>query len=194
MPASTAIALLDSTSWSGDRSMIEPVLLILHVLAILWCWHRAVRSPVAARPGLGGPGSDNVVRRTWWMLAAALTTLAACRLSGVLPQLTHLGRDFAAAQGWYETRRPVQAVFLLAMLVALAITAGLIARGLRHQPPTSRLAAVAAACLLGLLVMRAVSLHQVEHLVGVQLGGLTVDRLAELAAVVAVILAASRSA
>lgn len=194
MSPAAAITLLDSTSWTGDRSTIEPVLAILHVLAVLWCARRAARRPDARQMSIATTASDRRERRTWLLLAAALAVLAAGRLFGILPHLTQVGRDIAMSQGWYETRRPVQAAILAILVVLVAIVAAGLARStVRDLASPSRLAALAATVLLGLLILRTVSLHPVEHALDVRLGPLTLDRAAELATAIVVILAASRS-
>ena len=109
------------------------------------------------------------VERIWLAVAVTLGLLLINRQFDVLDHLVQSLRRHAHADGWYERRKEYQAVVIAGLvLVGLALV-GAVAVALRHS--ARRLAVVVAAtvALVVFVCVRAVSLHDVDHLLG--LGG-----------------------
>ena len=115
----------------------------------------------------------------WFMAVATLLLLALNTLFTFDLLVVGLMRGVARATGWYEARRDVQALALVAIGTAGLATWG----ALRHRrvlaAPATRWLLTGLAVLAGLATLRAVSLHATDGLLNTRLAGLTVGRLSE---------------
>ncbi len=94
--------------------------------------------------------------------------------------LTAFGRCVAKAQGWYESRRAVQAA-IVAGLVLVATGAGLaLLRWLAPVRRQTRMAAAGLALIAAFVLVRAVGFHHVDALIGWRLGTARMNWVLEL--------------
>lgn len=157
-------------------------------------WHAGVRQsgwhPVAAAAAMAAiallclaagrsaraAGHPSLI---WFMAVAALLLLALNTLFTFDLLVVGLMRGVARASGWYEARRDVQTVSLVAIgTVGLATWGALCHRRVLAAPAT-RWLLTGLAVLAGLATLRAVSLHATDELLNTRLAGLTVGRLSE---------------
>ncbi len=95
-------------NWSpkiGDPTVMGWVTVAAYFLAA-WLSYRAYRAAhedVEPHPG---------VRRLWALLTGALVLLGINKQLDLQTAFTETGRWLAHSQGWYDDRRPVQAVFI----------------------------------------------------------------------------------
>jgi len=131
-------------------------------------------------------------RATWfWILLAVLLVLA-----GINKQLdlqswfTELARDVALEQGWYESRRRFQAVFvgtLLALVVAAMSALFWLSRSWMGSARTALLGVFA---LGAFVVVRAASFHHLDRFIGTTVLGLRVNWILEFGGISIIALAA----
>jgi hypothetical protein len=118
----------------------------------------------------------------WGALAVMLVGLGINKQLDLQTWLTLTGKRIAVAQGWYEKRRIVQALFIL--LVALgAIYCTLMAQRLVRRNPELRTALVGFVCLAGFVLVRAASFHHVDSLINFRLGGMRMNWMLELGSI-----------
>lgn len=118
----------------------------------------------------------------WWMTILVCTAAAVAPHVSILGWLSDLGRGVAKAQGWYAARRDYQ--------VEIAATIGLVgvallAAGLavtRPHLPRHLPAFLGGLALLGTLVLRTASMHDVDALLAHRFAGLTVTRWIDVGA------------
>lgn len=120
-------------------------------------------------------------RAFWAMLTVLLVLLAVNKQLDLQSALTAAGKCLARAQGWYGHRRVVQAAFIAALLAMAVIGLALAARTLRGALGRSALALLGLAAVLGFVMVRAVSFHHVDHLIGGRSLGLSNNFLFETA-------------
>ena len=149
----------------------------------------AIAAFVASR---GGRKRD---RRFWLAICVLLVVLGLNKELDLQTYVTVEGRELAKSFGWYEQRRLVQGVFLLALALAAVITVGALMKGLRRSPPPMKWAAVGIALLLIFILARAATFHHIDEWVTINFGGLRSGWWIELAgiAVIAVSAIAFRS-
>lgn len=102
----------------------------------------------------------------WRIIAMLLVLLGINELLDLQTLLTVVGREHAKANGWYEDRRWVQYVFVLA-LGAAAVLAGVALLRLIGRTHASVRLALAGLILIGLFVLlRAASFHHLNEILG----------------------------
>lgn len=159
----------------GDPTAIGWITVAAYVLAAWLAW----RNVAAAR-------RTAVPAGFWIALAALMVALGINKQLDLQTWFAQTGRDLSLAQGWYEQRRVVQAVFI-ALLVAAAVAAVLGARRywavLWHE---YRAAFAGVGLLLTFIVIRAASFHHIDMVLRTDLGATTLHRALEIVGVLAV--------
>lgn len=127
----------------------------------------------------------------WRGLLLGLILLGIDKQLDLQSALTELGRITARHQGWYDNRAPVQEAFIAATgilgLTLLAATASLVL-----EAPGATLSALAGGFSLLMFVMvRAVSLHQIDRLLSLDLAGLKYNWIIEMGALVWILASAT---
>lgn len=126
--------------------------------------------------------ADGVWPPFWWSTAAFLAALALARAGDIGSLMSRLGRGRAVEDGWYDSRRPIQAavvavvgtVWLLTVSIAVWRTPE---RRRRYLPVGVLLVTLAA---FG--AVRVVSLHHIDGVIhDVQIAGVRVGTVIEVA-------------
>lgn len=163
------------TRWSpglGDNHLMGWVTVLVYLAA-------AFGSARAAR-GLVPVGPDGRERRFWWIAFAILLFLAINKQLDLQSLLTMVGRCHASLAGWYDTRRTVQRIFVLAVAAGGVASIGLLAlllRGILGRVWPALLGLGFVCCFV---VIRAASFHHMDGLIGSTAMGLKVNWLLEL--------------
>jgi cation transport ATPase len=118
----------------------------------------------------------------WGILTALLIFLGVNKQLDLQTFLTLTMRRLAIAQGWYENRRMLQAIFVAA-IAAAGILSAVAMRGLMRRHSELRLPVVGFVLLLAFVVIRAASFHHVDQLINFRLGGLKMNWLLEIGAI-----------
>jgi len=121
----------------------------------------------------------------WFAIAAIMFVLALSRLVELGPLISEEGRELAKQQGWYDERRAyqrraVEAIAVAGSMVAAAGFIWLFAVPSRQYP----LALIAVVFLVCYVLIRAISLHEVDTvLYDRPIEGIRINALLELAAI-----------
>jgi hypothetical protein len=142
-----------------DLTIIGWLTVVEYFVACISCWRlgRKIEST-----------DDNALRerRIWLTISILLFALGITRLLDLQTALAEVGRSIAFSEGWYGRRR----VFQLAFIAGVSLTCLVIARALliwaRKTPFTTWLGATAAILVIGYVLIRAASLHQVDVFIG----------------------------
>lgn len=123
-------------------------------------------------------------------MAAMAIVLGVALALGVAAELVSYGREVAGSEGWYGERRPIQAAAILGTVAAGAVAALPLWLLAGRHVPALRPALVLLLGLLCYLVVRGISLHQVDAVLHRRPGdsAMRVGDLVELAWVVALTL------
>jgi hypothetical protein len=145
----------------------------------------AVGVTLAAR-NLAAAQRSGVPTSFWLALTGALLALGINKQLDLQSWFGQAGRDMAIAQGWYGSRRAVQAVFIALLgvgAVALLLWARRQWAGLWSE---YRWVFVGVALLLVFIVIRAASFHHIDEFIGIDVGVTTFGRALELAGVLVI--------
>lgn len=146
---------------------------------------------VLAWRNVGAARRTAVPESFWIALTVLMVVLGVNKQLDLQTWLSHVGRDMALEQGWYEQRRVVQAVFVAA-LAGGALATVLWARRQWHTLWHEYRAAFVGACvLLAFIVIRAASFHHIDMILRSDLGATALHRVLE---VVGVLIVAAGSA
>ena len=140
-------------------------------------WTFAVASILCALLGLGPKGRPE--RRFWLLLAVLMALLAVNKQLDLQSGLTAIGRCLSQRQGWYEGRRSVQALFVLALAAAAVLVLALIAIPLRHRLGRIWPAVLGAVFVAAFVMIRAVSFTHVDALLKLPVGAFRLNHLLE---------------
>jgi hypothetical protein len=166
-----------------------------YALAAALCWraatgHRGYPSFGGQVPQLVKPGVLTSSTGLWTGLTALFVVLAISKQLDLQSWLASIGRATARSEGWYERRRIVQAIFIIAVaaggLVVLPVLAWLTRRTWR----TTGLAVVGAAFLITFILIRAASLHHIDQLLGRKVLGLRLNWALEISSIACVAIGA----
>lgn len=159
------------------------------VAAYLIAAFLAGRSAQRARPP-----EENLERWFWRFTAVLLAFLAVNELLDLQTLLTAVGRAYARADGWYEDRRSVQFVFVLALGAAGLVTSIVLCWLTRTMDGAVRLAVVGLMFIGIFVLFRAASFHHLDVLFSRGTGPFNWGSLQEIAGIMIVLAAAARYA
>ncbi len=152
----------------GDPTLVGWISVVAYFAAALLSL-RAQRSSGPAR-----------VRAYWLTLAVVLALLGVNKQLDLQSWLTQSGRDLARAQGWMESRRAVQVLFLAGLSAVCLAASGGVLWWLRGVLARVRTSVIGFALLLGWVVARAASFHHLDLILGTRITGLPFNSLMEL--------------
>jgi hypothetical protein len=150
----------------------------------------ALCAVASARLYVGGARRTSIA--FWIVITLVMATMGLSRMVDLGPLLTEHGRDFARDYGWYEDRRSIQRtaveVVIIGGVVAACVAAAWLAFAAAPEHPLGALAVV---YLTTFVIVRAISLHQVDQLLyNHPVEGVRINALLELAGIGGVCLAA----
>jgi hypothetical protein len=126
--------------------------------------------------------------RAWTAIAVLLALLGVSELLQLQPATTNFGRSIAFDEGWYWHRQAIQAALTeIGAVITVVFSLGLFLSARR----TSLACAIALACavmIVGYILVRTVSLHQVDALLRRTTFGLQWNRIPEFAGSVIILL------
>jgi hypothetical protein len=176
----TALACAAQT-WTphwGDTDAGGLVLTALYLLATALAWL------VVARQGMA-PGRERVF---WGLTAVTVSLLMLNKQLDLQVLITATGRCLARLQGWYEDRRAFQ-LALTEALIAAALLIGIALVIWMRAVLWRNLLSLAGLGLLALFViLRVVSFHHVDQLLGTEILSLRANRLIEGLALILILL------
>ena len=175
-----AFAAMQDGHWHagiGDPTVFGWVTVLAYLVA---AWRCVVKVDESKQLG----GSYQI----WLYFAATLLFLGVNKQLDLQSWLTDAVRESAKAHGWYEDRRPVQALFIallgFGMLIALISLRLFLANSWRHYKLTW--AGIILLCTF--ILMRAASFHHFDILINRDILGLKINVILELGAIVLIVL------
>lgn len=121
------------------------------------------------------------IGRGFWAALIFLCLAIALTKHNALPQvLTGMMRCEERLGGWYLERRSLQGLALVWLQLGLVVLIVALAFGLRGRFWINALAAGGVVAMIGTGLLRTVSLHQIDALLRLPAGGMTVDSLLQL--------------
>jgi hypothetical protein len=129
-------------------------------------------------------------RALWWMLCFGLICLGINKQLDLQSAFTEFGRMLAREQHWYDQRRQLQTLFVLAVGVCGAGLAALLLYVTRRAPFPTRLAVLGAMAVLAFVVIRAASFHHIDGLLRLRWGWISANWLLEMGGILVVAFAA----
>jgi hypothetical protein len=126
---------------------------------------------------------SKVEKWVWLLLLCSFTFLCINKQLDLQSAMTEAFRQLAHAQGWYGERRAYQRMFIKALLVSSGVAAIAITRLTWSLPCSVKLAGLGFCFVLGYVLIRAVSFHDVDALIGMKLLTVRVNWLLELAGI-----------
>ncbi|AZL60507.1 isopropylmalate isomerase [Tabrizicola piscis] len=162
--------------WSpgiGDNHVMGWLTVAVYLVAAFSCAVTARYGPFPAR-------TRRREQLFWWFCAVALVLLAANKQLDLQSLLTSVARCVAVDQGWYENRRMMQRVFILAVAAAGAL--GFLAGGLLMRGTFARtgLPILGLGLVCTFVAIRAASFHHVDILIDTRVLGLRLNWVLEL--------------
>ena len=177
--AGTFLAASVNGRWSiglGDRSALGWVTVVVYFLA-------AVCTGVAARKS--GPG-----RRYWIAMTPTLVFLGVCKWFDLPGFFTDAFRQGFMQSEIGEFHGVGQLIVTVGLLLAGVAGIAVIFYFSRRLSWTIKLAMAGVVYLIAFIVIRAISLHAVDHLLGIQVLGVKMNHLLELGGLALVVIPA----
>ena len=161
----------------GDPTIGGWVTVILYFLAVISCWITARNSSLADR-------------KIWYAITVLFLGLGINKQLDLQSALTEMGRIVAIEEGWYARRETVQVYFIIvvALVCSWAIIAMLVAA--RSASFSTWLALVGTTMVIGFVLIRAASFHQIDRFIGSTVLGFRWNWILEMGGI-SVVIAAS---
>jgi hypothetical protein len=116
----------------------------------------------------------------WWTITFVIVFFGFNKQLDLQILITDIGRRLAKSQGWYEYRRQLQRVFVIAIAVSGLTAITLIIWILRKRFQKLRIVFVGMAILFLFVVMRAGTFHHLDELIDYRLADLSFDWIFEI--------------
>jgi hypothetical protein len=184
MELQVILAFTDADRWRpgiGDPSFMGWLTVAAYLYAAFICRKAGIFARL--RGDLGA-------HRFWGMLAILLLGLGINKQLDLQTFFTLAGKQAAQAQGWYESRRIVQGIFIVFVIAAAALGLHWAWRRIRHRIAELWFPLAGFALLLSFVVIRAASFHHVDQLLHFKMAGLKVNWILELGGIALVALGA----
>ena len=166
----------------GDPTIGGWVTVALYLLASGSCWISAQKLGLEEVP-------RSNERRAWRAMSVLLLVLGIIKQLNLLTALTAAGRVLARNQGWYEQRQFVQLVFIAVAAMTCLIAAITLLLWARNSSIPTRIALIGTTMILGFVLIRAVSIHQVDRFIGERVLGLRWNWILEMSGISLVLFA-----
>jgi hypothetical protein len=172
----------------GDPTVMGWVTVAAYLVAALGCGLAAWREPMP--DGSRRPRSRP--SRFWLALTALMLALGINKQLDLQTLVTQIGRDVIRAWGLYSERRELQLAFILAVALVCSVALGAFLWASRRSLKLRWPAIVGMLFILGFVVIRAASFHNVDAFLAARLGGARWNWILELGGITIVAAAAFR--
>lgn len=183
----------------GDPSVAGWTITVLYAAAIIACVRALHVARIGSKMSADYAGEHGEDRRAkdrsaaykasfffWALLIALFVFLGLNKQIDLQTWLTDIGRRVAQAQGWYDQRAQVQAIFVGAVAVCgLCVLAFLLDRT-REFLPRHALAFVGLVLLACYVILRTSSFHDVDRVMGWGVLGFRISWIMELLGIICV--------
>ena len=157
---------------------------LLYFIVSVSCWRSARK---LALNYASAPFEHHV----WQAIAALFFALCITRHFGLETALTEASRKLAFLEGWYNQRRGVQLAIIVLMAISFIFAEILLMIWSRNKSLTASatLALMSATFVMAYLIIRSISFHSVDQIVGERLLGLSVNWILQLGGIGVVLMA-----
>jgi len=159
----------------GDPTIFGWLTVGAYFVAVIFCVACANQRGV----GISIAGAT-VHRRFWWFMALALFLLGINKQLDLQTLITEIGKGVAKHQGWYEQRKSVQALFISGVVCGGFLSMLFLWRTFRNIWEQNRLALFGLISLVCFILIRAISFHGVDRMLGLELSGVKASWLLEV--------------
>jgi hypothetical protein len=159
----------------GDPTPLGWITVAAYALAAWLAWRN-----------VGAARRTAVPESFWVALTLLLLALGLNKQLDLQTWFSQAGRDLALEQGWYEQRRVVQALFIVALTAGALAAVWWACRQWHTLWHEYRAAFVGVCVLLAFIVIRAASFHHIDVVLRSDLGATSLHRALELIGVLAV--------
>lgn len=126
----------------------------------------------------------------WLILAGILLLLGINKQADLQSLLTLYGRELVKQAGLYEMHRRLQVVFIAGVAVFACLGAGISIWLVRRWSWECRLASLGLAMQAAFVVIRAISFHHIDRMLGLRMADLKINLMMESIGLVVILLAA----
>lgn len=168
--------------WSpaiGDPDALGWATVVAYLLAAALSFVARQRSERSSKP-----------RAVWTVTTIVLVSLSINKQLDLQSAGTAIMRHLARTEGWYDQRRGLQEIFIVAVGAAAALAAVFLALLARRLDQWTGLALVGLLILITFVVVRAASFHHVDALIGAAYLGLRLNHILELGGIAVIVVAA----
>lgn len=116
----------------------------------------------------------------WILIAIFMLLLGINKQLDLQSWLTVIGKNMAQSQGWYESRREVQFLFIITILIVAIAFLAFVTKNMNKNQVSNWLGLSGLGLLSCFIVIRASSFHHIDRLIGFQTLGLRMNWLLEL--------------
>lgn len=182
--------LLAATTEHGWRPGIgDPTIMgwvtVVGYFAVAWLCLRAAKT-AAART------LPHVRPAIWYTLACIMAVLGVNKQLDLQSWFTQFGKQIARDQGWYDHRRALEMIFVVALTITLILATAILAWLTRRTWRHIGLAVAGVVFLLCFVLVRATSFHHVDILLSRTPLGIKMNWLLELGGIVCIGISAWR--
>jgi hypothetical protein len=188
---SMLLAAMEGERWRpgiGDPTVLGWITVGAYLLAALGCGLAAWREPMS--DGTRRPRSRP--SRFWLGLAGLMFALGINKQLDLQSLATQIGRDLIRTRGLYTERRELQFGFIVAVALVCAVALAAFLWAARRTFKSRWPAIAGMLFILGFVVIRAASFHNVDALLAARLGGMKWNWILELGGIAVVALSALR--
>ena len=162
----------------GDPSLMGWLTVAAYLIASVLCWRCAVRASA----------HDGGAWAVWYLLAAVLLVMGVNKQLDLQSWITQVGRDTTKAYGW--PKRVIQMWFVAGVAVAGPVILGSVMWLARRSFRQLALALVGVLFLVCFVMIRAVSYHAIDRMLGTRFAGAKLNWVLELCGIGCVALCA----
>lgn len=163
----------------GDPTIFGWITVMCYFVAVVVCANKAFNLKTA------GEGY-----RFWLCLALFLLLLGINKQLDLQTWFTQTLRDSARAHGWYEARRPLQALFILGLALGILLSLVSIRRFLAASWHRHKTAWIGVELLCAFVLMRAASFHHMDVFINRHWFGVRFNVILEVGAILVIIVGA----
>jgi hypothetical protein len=132
-------------------------------------------------------------RRMWLGVGIFMSLLCVNKQLDLQTLLTKIGRELAVRGGWYEHRRPVQLLFVMAIAAVGIAAFVVIVRKTRLILRQRKLLLIGLCFMIAFIIIRASSFHHVAVIIGAEIWGIRMNWLLELGGIAMIAVSAAQS-
>lgn len=162
----------------GDPSLMGWLTVAAYLIAGVLCWRCAVKAAA----------HDGGTRAVWFLLAVVLLVMGVNKQLDLQSWVTQVGRDTVKAYGW--PKRAAQMWFIAGVAVAGPVVLGSVLWLARRSLRQLALALAGVLFLICFVMVRAVSFHAIDHMLGTRFAGAKLNWVLELCGIGCVALCA----